>query len=86
MTASNLQPDERVRVTQTIRARNGPWRSTIEGTVLAVVSQPTGSWHAHGKNDKLWLNRLRLKKDDDEIVELILYDDTLVTPIKPGRK
>lgn len=86
MPTSILQPDQRVRVTQTIHTRAGPWRSTVEGTVLAVESQPTGSWHAHGKNDKLWLNRLRLRKDDGEIVELILCNDTLVTPIKPARK
>ncbi|MBX3315584.1 MAG: hypothetical protein KF902_01830 [Phycisphaeraceae bacterium] len=28
----------------------------------------TGSWFAHSKDKKLWLDRLELKKDDGEIV------------------
>jgi hypothetical protein len=28
----------------------------------------TGSWFAHGKDDKVWLDRIELRKDDGEMV------------------
>ncbi|MBI5763401.1 MAG: hypothetical protein HZA51_07745 [Planctomycetes bacterium] len=54
--------------------------------MLSISPQPTGSWFAHGKNDRLWLNRLRLLKDDGEVVELILSHDTVVSPVKSASK
>lgn len=86
MQGSAIQVNQRVRVTQTIRTRTGPWNSAVEGTVLSISPQPTGSWFAHGKNDRLWLNRLRLLKDDGEVVELILSHDTVVSPVKSASK
>lgn len=64
----NYRPGLRVRVTQQIPFAKGPVSTTIEGTVLRFGQQKTGSWYAHGKDDKLWLDRLELKKDDGEIV------------------
>jgi major membrane immunogen (membrane-anchored lipoprotein) len=32
----------------------------------------TGSWFAHSKDDRLWLDRLEVTKDDGEIVTLNL--------------
>ena len=32
----------------------------------------TGSWYAHAKNDRLWLDRLELQLDDGELVVLNL--------------
>lgn len=86
MQPTAIQVNQRVRVTQTIHTRSGPWNSAVEGTVLNVSSQPTGSWFAHGKNDRLWLNRLRLQKDDGEVIELILSDESVVSPVKPAAK
>jgi len=74
-----IEPSQRVRVTQEIRTREGPWQMQVEGEVLSCDSQPTGSWYAHGKNDRLWLQRLRLKRSDGEIVDLVLDDATVVT-------
>ena len=41
---------------------------TVDGTIEKFEQQKTGSWYAHSKDKKLWLDRLVLKKDDGEIV------------------
>lgn len=76
-----LQPSQRVRVIQSIDAGDNRWAAQVEGTVVDCAPHPTGSWHAHGKGDKLWLQRLRLAKDDGEIVDLILDEASVVTPL-----
>jgi hypothetical protein len=69
---SQLVPGARVRVTQQIAARDHTWISEVRGTVVSYDQQPTGSWYAHSKGDKLWLDRLTLKKEDGELTSLIL--------------
>lgn len=67
-TLTNYRPGTRVRVTQQIPFGKGGTSITVEGTILRFGQQKTGSWFAHGRDDKLWLDRLELKKDDGEIV------------------
>jgi hypothetical protein len=67
-----LKPGAQVRVTQQIAARGRTWTSEVDGTVLHYEQKQTGSWFAHSKNDKLWLDRLTLRKTDGEIVKLNL--------------
>ena len=67
-----LAPGRRVRVTQMIAGRAILWETRAEGEVISCEAEPTGSWYAHGKNDKLWLLRLRLRKPDGEITTLAL--------------
>lgn len=62
----------RVRVRQKIERRGRSWETVVEGVVVAHELEPTGSWFAHGKNDRLWLPRLRLRKDDGELTTLNL--------------
>jgi len=69
---SQLVPGARVRVTQQIAARDRTWTSEVRGTVVSYDQQPTGSWYAHAKGDKLWLDRLKLRKEDGELVTLVL--------------
>ncbi|MEM7680868.1 MAG: hypothetical protein AAF288_02835 [Planctomycetota bacterium] len=38
-----------------------------EGVVVSFEQRKTGSWYAHSKDDKLWLDRLTLRKDDGEV-------------------
>jgi hypothetical protein len=77
------QPGTRVRVTQQVpRPVTGQTLSTIvEGTVQRYEQSKTGSWYAHAKDDRLWLDRLILKKDDGEIVYLNLDQYSAVEPI-----
>ncbi len=62
------RPGQRVRITQQLARVKGASTTTVEGTVLRIGQQKTGSWFAHGKDDKLWLDRIELRKDDGELV------------------
>src|SRR5438132_11749561 len=76
--AGQLVPGTKVVVTQQIPMRNRVWTNTIRGTVVSFAQQPTGSGFAHSKGDRLWLDRLVLRKDDGEITTLNLDEFTRV--------
>jgi hypothetical protein len=61
-------PGQRVRVTQQVPRQSGTMTITLEGTVISFRQGKTGSWFAHSKDHKLWLDRLELRKDDGEMV------------------
>ena len=67
-----LVPGARVKVTQQIAARDHTWTTEVRGTIVDYAQKETGSWFAHSRDDKLWLDRLVLKKADGEITTLIL--------------
>ena len=69
---SQLKPGARVRVTQQIPARAYVWAADVRGTVVDFQQKCTGSWFAHSKDDRLWLDRLVIRKDDGEISTLNL--------------
>ena len=69
---SKLVPGTQVKVTQQIAARDYAWISEVRGTVVSYQQKQTGSWYAHSKGDKLWLDRLTLQKPDGEQTSLIL--------------
>jgi transposase len=73
-----LVPGAKVKVVQQIAARNYSWSSETAGTVVEFLQQQTGSWYAHSKDDKLWLDRLTLKKPDGEITTLNLDSFSVV--------
>lgn len=62
------QPGQRVRITQRTPRQSGAMEIAFEGTVVRAGSGKTGSWFAHGKDGKVWLDRLELKRDDGEMV------------------
>ncbi len=62
-----LSPGQRVKVVQQIAHRARVWTIPVEGKVVRVERTKTGSWYAHAKDDKLWLDRLILELDDGEI-------------------
>lgn len=62
------EPGMRVRVTQQIPFGRATTTTSVEGRVMRFGQQKTGSWFAHSKDDKLWLDRIELKKDDGELV------------------
>lgn len=67
-----LVPGQAVEVTQQIPARDRTWVNTVAGTVVSFEQKPTGSWYAHAKEDRLWLDRLTLRREDGEIIVLSL--------------
>ena len=70
--SSRLRPGSLVKITQQIAARDYAWISEVRGTVVSYEQKQTGSWFAHSRGDKLWLDRLTLKKTDGELTTLIL--------------
>lgn len=65
-------PGQRVRVTQQMPRQSGTLIATIEGVIINAGQAKTGSWYAHSKDKKLWLDRLELRKDDGEMVTVNL--------------
>lgn len=76
----HYKPGMRVKVTQQVPHRDEAWTSTVEGEVVSYQQAKTGSWYAHSKDDKLWLERLELRKDDGEIVILNLDQYSRIEP------
>ena len=69
---AQLVPGAKVKVTQQIAARHYALASDVRGTVVRYEQRTTGSWYAHSKADRLWLDRLTLRKDDGELITLNL--------------
>ncbi len=78
MDQADVLPGVRVKFTQRVESRVDAWDTEVIGTVLATEPMPTGSWFAHGKNDKLWLLRIEIQKDDGEISRLTLDRNTRI--------
>lgn len=66
--AVELRAGQRVRVIGQIARPSGSLVSSVEGVVVRVGQQKTGSWFAHSRDKKLWVDRVELRKDDGEIV------------------
>lgn len=69
-------------VTETARRRDRVTETRTIGTVEAWEELPTGSWYAHGKNDRLWLRRLKLRKADGEMSLLVVDDSTSIAKLE----
>ena len=74
-------PGTRVRVTQQLAQRAQTWTNVVEGTIMRFQQAKTGSWFAHAKDDKLWLDRLELRTDDGELTILNLDQYTVIEPV-----
>lgn len=68
----------RVRIIQQIPRRTGAMTTRVEGVVASYGASKTGSWFAHSKDKKLWLDRVELVKDDGERVICNLDQYTMV--------
>jgi hypothetical protein len=73
-------------VTETVRRRDRATQTRTYGTVEAWDELPTGSWYAHGKDDRLWLRRLELRKADGEISLLVVDDSTSIAKLEAVSK
>ncbi len=81
---SDIPAGLRVRVVQKLRVQDTVWCAEVQGVVVAYRHESTGSWYAHGKDGKYWLNRLRLRKDDGELTALVLDDSSVVSRLVSG--
>jgi hypothetical protein len=73
-----IAPGCKVRITQEITARHYSFSTPVEGTIVRIERRPTGSWYAHGEADKLWLDRIVLRKADGEITTISLDEHTSI--------
>ncbi|MEM9348312.1 MAG: hypothetical protein AAGB26_17015 [Planctomycetota bacterium] len=67
LTPDALVPGSRVRITKQVAREGMVPTNSVEGTVVKAEQRKTGSWFAHSKDDRLWLDRLEIAKDDGEI-------------------
>ena len=79
---------QRVVVTQQIPQRTRVWTVRLEGDVVKFEQGKPGSWFAHSKDDRLWLDRLTIRKDDGELVVCTLdaYSHVRVVPTPAGQE
>ena len=78
MATLEIKAGQRIRVVQEVDRREGNWIHEVVGTVLSTGPEQTGSWHAHGKDGKLWLTRIRLRKADGEVTAVVVDRHTRV--------
>lgn len=81
MQHSDLRPGQKIRVRQTVDRREGDWHSEVVGTVVEVATRPTGSWFAHGHDNKVWLERIVLRKPNGELSMLTIDQWTRIEPL-----
>ena len=82
MSQNAVQVGAVVEVLQQIPQRDDVWSTHAKGTVVKIEQDKTGSWFAHAKDDKLWLDRLTLKTEDGEFVDLVLDQYSHVTVLQ----
>ena len=78
---TTFEAGTRVRVVQQLPQGDRVWTTATEGTVVRYRQAKTGSWFAHGRDDKLWLDRLELRLDDGELVTLNLDQYSVIEGI-----
>lgn len=84
ITPQNLTPGTRVRITKQVPRQGSIPSTSVEGTVVAYDQRKTGSWFAHGKDDKLWLDRLEIRKDDGEVYVCNVESSTRIEIVGQG--
>ena len=73
----------RVRVTQVPpRGAETAWSTTTEGVVLRARQAEPVLGLLHSRNDRLWLDRLEIQKDDGEITTLNLDQFSVVQTLE----
>lgn len=82
--ASDYEPGMRVRITQQIPFGRATTTTSVEGRIVRFGQQKTGSWFAHAKDDRLWLDRIELRKDDGELIVCNLDEFSRVEAVAQG--
>ena len=81
MPMTPFTPGQRVRVTHAVPRQSQTFASVTEGTVTRYYQSKTGSWFAHSKDHKLWLDRLEILKENGEMAVINLDRHTTVEVI-----
>ncbi len=83
MNETQFPPGTPVCVRQVVEHRIQDIETEVVGVVEAWTDEPTRALHAHGKQHKLWLKRLKLRKSDGELVVLVVDDGTSIAKLEP---
>jgi len=75
-------PGTPVCVRQSITRPRGDIEAEIVGVIDGWEERPTGSWYTGGRDGKLWLTRLRLRKVDGELVSLVVDAATHIAKLE----
>jgi len=75
------QPGARLRVTQHVRVGHRRWLTEVEGVVVSEGRRPVGGIEMGGKASYCQQKTLHLKRDDGELTEVALDEETQVQEI-----
>ncbi len=78
-------PGTPVCVRQQVDRRGEAYEAEVVGVVVGWEEQATGSWYAHSKDGQLHLTRLKLRKDDGELVLLVIDDSTVIAKLEAAK-
>ncbi|MEM1354707.1 MAG: hypothetical protein AAGC44_13500 [Planctomycetota bacterium] len=81
--SDELIPGLRVRVTKQVARTQKAFVTTVEGVIRRHEQAKTGSWYAHAKDEKLWLDRLEIVKDDGEVYTCNIDAHTRIEVVPP---
>ncbi len=75
-----------VLIVQRIHQTDPSWEARTAGVIDSWEEEPTGAWYARGRNGKLWISRLRLRKTDGELTTLTIDEQTRIYPLAAAKK
>jgi hypothetical protein len=74
-------PGTRVRVTQHVRVGHRRWLTQVEGVVMNEGRRPVGGIEMGGKASYCHQKTLQLKRDDGELTEVAVDEQTQVETV-----
>ena len=86
MRCTRLSNGTPVLVVQRIHQTDSSWETRTAGVIDSWEEDPTGAWYAHGRNGKLWISRLRLRKADGELSTLTIDEQTRIYPLVAAKE
>jgi hypothetical protein len=76
-------PGTRLRVTQHVRVGHRRWLTQVDGVLVREGRRPVGGIEMGGKASYCQQDTLQLQRDDGEITEVALDEETQVDVISP---
>lgn len=86
MRSRRLPKGTPVLVVQRIHQTDPSWEARTAGVIDLWEEEATGAWYAHGRNGKLWISRLRLRKADGELTTLTIDEQTRIYPLEAAKE
>ena len=86
MDGTRLPNGTPVLVVQRIPQTDPSLEARTAGVIDSCEEEPTGAWYAHGRNGKLWISRLHLRKADRELTTLTIDEQTQIYPLAAAKE